>query len=82
LKEKKFSRQHIICNYIADFCCLSGKLIIELDRDPHGGYHKIEKDEIRDSYLVNLGFPVLRFENRFLFRDPEYLKSEKRNGLN
>ena len=27
------------------------KLIIELDGDPHGEYHKIEEDENRDKYL-------------------------------
>ncbi|OFX93448.1 MAG: hypothetical protein A2X06_08995 [Bacteroidetes bacterium GWC2_40_22] len=45
-------------------------------------YHKIQKDELMDKYLASFGFTVLRFENRFVFRDPEYLKSEIRNVLN
>ncbi|HAM10969.1 MAG TPA: hypothetical protein DCP74_12020, partial [Bacteroidales bacterium] len=61
-------------SYIVDFCCPSEKLIIELYGDPHGEYHKIQKDEIRDNYLASLGFTVLRFENRFVFQDPEYKK--------
>jgi len=38
---KKFRRQYSIDNYIVDFCCPSEKLIIELNGDPHGEYHKI-----------------------------------------
>ncbi len=35
----------------------------------------IEEDENKDKYLESLGFTVLRFENRFMCRDPEYLVS-------
>jgi very-short-patch-repair endonuclease len=76
LEGRKFRRQYSIGSYIVDFCCPSEKLIIELDGDPHGEYHKIPKDENRDKYLESLGFTVLRFEKRFVFQEPEYLKSE------
>ncbi len=82
LEGRKFRRQYSIGNYIVDFCCPSEKLIIELDGDPHGEYHKIQKDEIRDNYLVSLGFTILRFENRFVFQDPEYISSEIRKVFN
>ncbi len=72
----KFRRQHSIGNYIVDFCSPEKKLIIELDGTPHGEYHQIQKDENRDKYLESLGFVVVRFENRIVFQDPEYLKSE------
>jgi three-Cys-motif partner protein len=36
----------------------------------------IEKDTERDNFLERAGFRVLRFENRFVFQDPEYLLSE------
>ena len=75
LDGKKFRRQYSIDNYIVDFCCPSEKLIIELDGDPHGEYHKIEKDENRDKFLESLGFTVLRFENRFVFQDPGIFKN-------
>jgi len=58
------------------------KLIIELDGDPHIEYHKIAEDENRDKYLESLGFTVLRFENRFIFQEPEYLKNEIRKVIN
>ena len=76
LEGKKFRRQYSIDSYVVDFCCPSEKLIIELDGDPHGEYHKIQKDENRDKYLESLGFTVLRFENRFVFQEPEHLKDE------
>ena len=79
---RKFRRQYSIGSYIVDFCCPSEKLIIELDGDPHGEYHRIQKDEKRDKYLERLGFRVLRFENRFVFKDPQYLKNEIRKVIN
>lgn len=61
LKGWKFRRQHPIGNYIVDFCCLEGMLIIELD----GGQHLEQKatDEERTKYLNSVGFRVLRFWN-------------------
>jgi very-short-patch-repair endonuclease len=82
LDGRKFRRQYSIGNYIADFCCPSEKLIIELDGDPHGEYHIIQEDEKRDKYLESFGFTVLRFENRFVFQEPEYIKREIRKVYN
>jgi lipoyl(octanoyl) transferase len=57
----KFRRQDPIGPYIADFVCLSAKLIIELD----GGQHAVrsEHDEKRTRYLESLGYRVLRYWN-------------------
>ena len=68
LDGRKFRRQYSIGSYIVDFCCPLEKLVIELDGDSHGEYHKIQDDENRDKYIESLGFIVLRFENRFVFR--------------
>ena len=56
LDGRKFRRQYSIGYYIVDFCCPSEKLIIELDGDSHGEYHKIQEDEIRDNYPEGFGF--------------------------
>jgi len=45
LDARKFRRRHSIGNYIVDFFCPSEKLVIELDGNPHGEYHNIEKDK-------------------------------------
>ena len=78
LNGRKFRRQHSIGNYIVDFCCPSEELVIELDGNPHGEYHKIEKDKKRDQYIEGLGFSILRFENRLVFQEPEFVKNEIR----
>ena len=57
-------------------------MIYSLDGDHHGEDHNIQKDENRDKYLESLGFTVLRFENRFGFQEPEYLKDEIRKFIN
>jgi len=62
-----FKRQHIIGDFIADFACISRKLIIELD----GGYHQLPQQKTSDNYrkewLESRGFKVLRFTNEELF---------------
>ena len=64
-----FKRQHIIGDYIADFVCLTSKLIVELD----GGYHQLEQqqisDEQRTKWLEGRGFRVIRFTNEELFNN-------------
>jgi very-short-patch-repair endonuclease len=82
LDGRKFRRQYSIDNYIVDFCCPSEKLIIELDGAPHGEYHRIQEDETRDKYIESLGFTVIRFENRVVFQEPEFLKNEIRKVIN
>jgi very-short-patch-repair endonuclease len=59
-----FRRQVPIGPYIADFCCLKGKLIIEVDGNQHGLDENLLKDEKRTAYLAAQGFSVLRFSNR------------------
>jgi very-short-patch-repair endonuclease len=51
-------------------------LIIELDGNIHGENQQILKDELRDNYLKDLGFSVLRFENKLVFQDPKYVINE------
>ncbi len=71
---RKFRRQYSIGNYIIDFYCVSEKLAIELDGDPHGDYIQIQKDTFRDEFLKKSGIKTIRIENRFVFQDPEYVK--------
>ena len=65
----RFKRQHIIGDYIADFVCLSHKLVIELD----GGYHRLDSQQISDTqrtqWLETKGFRVIRFTNQELFNN-------------
>ena len=59
----KFRRQHIIGNFIADFVCLSKRLVIEVDGGYHTDYTQQGLDEGRAEELKQLGFEVIRFTN-------------------
>ncbi|MDR1123243.1 MAG: endonuclease domain-containing protein [Elusimicrobiota bacterium] len=59
----KFRRQMPIGGYIADFCCIKSKLIVELDGSGHYLEEGKQKDAERDGYLKSKGFRVLRFAN-------------------
>lgn len=60
---KKFRRQHIIDMFIADFVCISKRLIIEVDGKYHEGPEHKEADAMRTNILNDLGYQVLRFTN-------------------
>jgi very-short-patch-repair endonuclease len=58
-----FRRQVPFQNYIADFACLSAKLIVELDGESHDFREQQEADQNRDDFFAREGFQVLRFTN-------------------
>jgi len=58
-----FRQQVPIRNYIADFACLSAKLIVELDGESHDFEERQKADQGRDAFFVSEGFRVLRFAN-------------------
>ncbi len=56
----KFRRQHPVGPYIADFCCLSERFIVEVDGSAHDNLDRAKFDERRVSFLKENGFRVLR----------------------
>ncbi len=74
----RFRRQEPIGPYIADFVCLSRKLVVEADGAPH---EISEHDERRDLYVCEHGFRVLRFENCDIALCPEWVVEEIRAAL-
>jgi very-short-patch-repair endonuclease len=56
-----FRRQHVIGNYIVDFCAPRKMLIIELDGSQHLDNEKHDKE--RTAFLSSKGYRVLRFWN-------------------
>ena len=71
LEGLKFRRQVPIGPYIADFLCLSARLIVEAD----GPMHDPEHDAERDAWLDSQGFLVLRFPNAIIADKPDELFS-------
>ncbi len=70
---RKFRRQHSVANYILDFYCPSEKLAIELDGEVHNNVVQAEYDRERDIFLQATGIKVLRFENKVVFENVEWL---------
>ena len=62
----KFRRQMVIGPYIADFVCLSHRLIVEVDGSQHDAS---AHDAKRDAYLRSQGFRVLRLWNIGVLQD-------------
>jgi very-short-patch-repair endonuclease len=65
----KFRRQFLLDDkYIVDFVCFEKRLIVELD----GGQHNENpKDAIRDEYLLQQDFKVIRFWNNDILNNLE-----------
>ena len=59
----KFRRQHPIDLYFADFACLEGGLVVELDGAQHFEPEAVSADARRTSALNAAGFQVLRFND-------------------
>ena len=69
LKGLQIYRQRIIGNFIVDFYCPGSKLIIEIDGGQHYADEGIGEDKIRDEYMRDKGFRVLRFSDREVFKN-------------
>jgi len=68
LVEQKFRRQQPIGQHVVDFVHFGAKLIIEAD----GGQHlDSAHDEVRDLWLQNQGFRIMRFWNNDILQNTE-----------
>ncbi|WP_426271118.1 endonuclease domain-containing protein [Dyella kyungheensis] len=68
LGDQKFRRQQPIGLYIVDFVHFGARLVIEAD----GGQHNDSLDDaVRDAWLRNQGFTVLRFWNSDILQNIE-----------
>jgi very-short-patch-repair endonuclease len=57
---QKFRRQQALGPYVVDFVHFAARLIVEADGSQHG---ESRRDLMRDAWLTNHGFRVLRFWN-------------------
>ena len=73
MEGRKFRRQHSVANYILDFYCPEERLAIELDGQGHFEASQAEYDHERDMFLEAYGIKVLRFENKWVWDNPEGL---------
>jgi very-short-patch-repair endonuclease len=81
MADHRFRRQVPIGNYIADFACLSARLVIEVD----GGQHNEEDNETLDArrtaWLESMGYRVLRFWNSYVLSEIDSVTETIFNAL-
>jgi very-short-patch-repair endonuclease len=61
---RSFRRQHPIGPYIADFACLSLRLVIEVDGESHCSAQELAYDARRTAYMKSRRWEVLRSQTR------------------
>jgi very-short-patch-repair endonuclease len=76
-----FYRQRVIGEYIVDFYCREAALVIELDGGQHFHGEAKEKDAVRDVFLRNRGFRVVRFDNHQVLKNTEAVLEEIRKAV-
>jgi very-short-patch-repair endonuclease len=76
LLNRKFTKQHSIEHFIVDFYCPAEKLVVELDGQGHFAPGASYADSDRDARLMELGFKILRFENKLVFQNLEGLLAD------
>ena len=77
----KFRRQHPIYDFIADFYCASCSLVVEID----GAYHEVADQAAYDrerTYVLNeLDIKVIRFTNKEVLENIDFVLTEISNKL-
>ena len=76
----RFLRQKLIWNYILDFYCSKLKLCIEIDDWSHDW--KWKSDEIRTKYLNGLWIKVIRYTNKDVDNNLDWVIMDLNEKLN
>ena len=76
----RFLRQRLIWDYILDFYCSKLKLCIEIDDFSHDW--KWEYDEIRTKYLNSLWIKVIRYTNKDVDNNLDWVIMDLNEKLN
>ncbi len=58
----KFRRQVPLGPFVADFCCMKHRVIVEIDGNIHDELE--ERDALREEHLIASGFKIIRFRNQ------------------
>jgi very-short-patch-repair endonuclease len=69
IQGRRFRRQHPIGPYVADFACMPIRLVIELDGETHSSPKEQKHDRVRDRYLNEHGWHVVRIWNGDVFEN-------------
>jgi very-short-patch-repair endonuclease len=78
----RWKRQHPIDIFVVDFYCHKYKLAIEVDGEIHLNKEIQEHDEGRSYDIEKLGIKILRFTNKEVFDDIEFVKNRILHEIN
>jgi very-short-patch-repair endonuclease len=81
LEGRRFTRQHSISKYVVDFYCAAERLIVELDGENHNIPQAMDYDEKRTAFFNNMGYQVIRFENKMVFEHLESVLKEIKDNF-
>jgi very-short-patch-repair endonuclease len=76
-----FRRETPIGVFITDFAWLSRRLVIEVDGDSHETEDGKRRDRIKDAFLTERGFVIMRFDNHQVIDGPDFVVAEIENFL-
>src|SRR5687767_7196901 len=76
LNRFKFRRQHPVSDFIADFYCHECRLVVELDGEYHNAIEQGQYDKGRTFELNELKIKVIRFTNREVLEDIDFVLRE------
>jgi len=68
-------------NYILDFVCFEHRLIVEIDGPSHDVLEQRLADEVRDVWLRDQGFRVLRLPNGLVIAPTELAVARIRDAM-
>ena len=80
LNRLKFRRQHSIDKFVVDLYCREKKLIIEVDGEIHDSQK--EKDSLRQKFLEEIGYAVLRIKNEEIINDLKKVLEKIKSSIN
>ena len=64
-----FRKQHPIDPYVPDFYCSAARLVIEVDGEAHDLGDRPHRDKMRDAFLEERGYQVLRIPAEQVLKD-------------
>jgi very-short-patch-repair endonuclease len=81
LDGRKFRRQQSVGKYVLDFYCSTEKLAAELDGEVHFNEYAVIRDHERRLFLEFFGIKVIRFENKLVFEELEWVLDRIRSNF-
>ena len=78
---EKCRRQYIIGEYIVDFLFRESGLIVEIDGEYHENEEVKESDRVRQLWLEEQGYRVIRFSHKEIVNDIEHVINRTKQYL-